>query len=107
MLNAPSLDDSLESVSLGDSDNVDHLVGVENGINLHFLFKQVVAEINLLLYASSVDLNLEDVVLLLSHIGEQLHLGGTDGSHNGTVFSNSVERNFDGIFLLFVFLGVF
>jgi len=39
MLNSESLDDSFESLTLGDSDNVDHLVLVEDGVDSDFLFE--------------------------------------------------------------------
>lgn len=34
-------------------------------------------------------------------------MGGANSSDNGAVSSNSVERNFNGVFFLFVLLGVF
>lgn len=70
MFNSPSLDDSLESVTFSNSNNVNHFVGVEDRFDSNFLFEQIIAEVDLLLDASSVNLNFEDVIFLLSHVGE-------------------------------------
>ncbi len=49
---------------------------------------------------SSVDLDFKDVVFLLSQVGQQVHLSVDNSSDTGTVFSDSVELdfNFFGLF---------
>jgi hypothetical protein len=66
MFDTPSLNDTLETFTLGDTDNIDHFVLVENGINFDFFFEVSLGEVNLLSGSSSVNLDFEDVILLLS-----------------------------------------
>lgn len=107
MLNTVSLHDTLEPFTLGHSEHVDHLVLVEHRVDLHFFLKVVIGEVHLLLGRTSVDLDLEHVVLLLSQLGESLHLSADNGAHHGTVLSDSVQGHIDGFLFLFVFLGIF
>jgi len=79
VLNTVSLDDSGGSVTSGDTDNVDHFVLVEDGISSDFLFEKAVGEVDFLGGVSSVNLDFDDVVLLLSEV-EELHLGGGNNS---------------------------
>jgi len=74
-----SLDDSGNSLTSGDSDDIDLLVLLEDLINLDLLFEELVGKINLLGNISSVNLDLNDVVLLLSEV-ELVHLGVGDDS---------------------------
>ncbi len=90
MLNAPTFDDALESLTLGDSDHVDHFVCAEDRVNLNFLFEVGVSKIDFLGCGATVDLDFEHMVLLLSQVGEESQLGGDYGSHNCAVFSYSV-----------------
>jgi len=84
LLGSPSGSDSSESVSLGDSNGIDHLVLVENGVDGDLLLEQLVSEINLLGNRSSVNLDLHDVGLLLS--GEDLvDLSVSNNSDDGGV----------------------
>lgn len=92
--NSESLDDSGDSLTLGNSDNVDHLVLLEDLINLDFLLEKSVGKINLLGNSSSVDLDFDDVVLLLSEV-ELVHLGVGDDSDDGAVFLDSLEGDLD------------
>lgn len=92
--NSESLDDSGDSLTSGDSDNVDHLVLLEDLINLDLLLEKSVGEIDLLGNSSSVDLNFDDVVLLLSEV-ELVHLGVGDNSDDGTVLLDSFEWDLD------------
>lgn len=75
MLNAPTFDDALESFTLGDSDHIDHFVCAEDRVNFNFLFEVGVSKINFLGCGTTIDLDLEHVVLLLSQIGEECQLG--------------------------------
>ena len=90
VLDTESLDGSAHSLTFGDSDDIDLLVLLEDLVDLDFLFKEFVAEVNLLGDSSTVDLDFKDVVLLLSQV-EFVHLGVADGSDDGCVFLDSVE----------------
>ena len=106
VLNAPTFNNTLETFTLGDTDDIDHFVLSENGVNFNFLFEVVVGEVNLLGDRSTVNLNFEHVVLLLAELGESLHLGRANSADHGTVFLNSVQIHFKGFFLVVVLLGV-
>lgn len=102
--NTPSLDNTSETLTLGNTNNVDEFVLVEDLINSDFFFEKSVSEVNLISNSfSTVDLDFKDVVLLLSEVFKEVHLSVTDGSDNGTVFGESVELNFDSFGVLAVF----
>ena len=46
--NAPTGDDTLEAVTRGDTDDIDHLVGAEDGIDWDLLLQKSLSEGNLL-----------------------------------------------------------
>merc|ERR1719401_2000834 len=64
----PTGDDTLGTRASGDTDDVDHLVLVEDIRDLHLLFEEIHDEVNLLLRAASIDLDLLDVGLLLTDL---------------------------------------
>jgi hypothetical protein len=68
MLNTVSLDDTAGSVTSGDTDDIDHFVLVEDRISSNFLFEESIGKIDLIGGLSSVNLNFDDVVLLLSEV---------------------------------------
>lgn len=92
--NSESLDNSGDSLTLGNSEDIDHLVLLEDLINLDLLLEKSVGEINLLGNSSSVNLDFDDVVLLLSEV-EFVHLGVGNDSDDGTVFLDSFEWDLD------------
>ena len=101
MSNTPSLHDTGKSLTFGHTQNVQNFVLSENLIDSDFLFEEFVSEFNLISNGfSSVDLNFEDVVFLLSDVVEEVVLGMSDGSNNGAVLFDSVELDFNsfGIF---------
>ena len=101
MSNTPSLHDTGKSLTFGHTQNVQNFVLSENLIDSDFLFEEFVSEFNLISNGfSSVDLNFEDVVFLLSNVVEEVVLGMSDGSNNGAVLFDSVELDFNsfGIF---------
>jgi hypothetical protein len=53
---------------------------------------------------SSVDLDFEHVVFLLSEVLQEFELGRADNSDDGAVFFESLESDFNGFLFLFVFL---
>lgn len=98
---SPSLDDASVSLTLGYTDNVKDLVLTEDVVDSDLLFEVGVSEGDLLSNVlSTVDLDLEDVVLLLSEVLEEVMLGVDDGSHNSAVFSDSVELDLNALGVL-------
>lgn len=73
LLGAPSAGDSLESVTLGDTDGVDHLILGEHGVDGDLLLEVLLGPVDLFFDGSAVDLDLDEVCLLLLAL-ENLHL---------------------------------
>ena len=97
----PSGHDTLESVTFSDTNNVKNVVLTEDVIDSDFLLEESLDERNFVSNGlSSVDLDFEDVVLLLSQVLKEVVLSVDDSSNWGSVFSDSVEFNFQ-------FLGLF
>ena len=107
MFNTPSLHDTLETFTLGNTENINHFVVGENRVNLNFLFEVRVGKVYLLSSRSTVNLNFEDVILLLSQLRKGFHLSSANSSDNSAVFLDSLNRNFDRFFFFFVFFGIF
>jgi len=101
-LGSPSGGGTFESVSLGDTDNVDHFILIEDGADSNFLFEGGSGELDLLVNGSTVDLDFHDVSLLLSQV-EEMHLGVSNNSDNSTVFLNSVELSINVLRILPLF----
>jgi len=106
MFNTESLDDTLDSVTLGDSDNIDHFRVFEDGSEVDFFFEQSVGVFNFVGDGSSVNLDFHDVVFLLSEVNF-VHLGGGDDSDDGAVFFNSFQGDFGGVGIRSLVLLVF
>ena len=110
LLDSESLDDTGESVSLGDSEDVDVLEVVEDLVDLDFLLEERLGEVDLLGDGASVDLDFHNVSLLLSEV-EETGLGVADDSDDGSVLLESVEENLESLGvcgeLLFVLLEAF
>lgn len=84
----PSLNDSSVSVTLGDTDNIDHLILSEDGVDGDLLLEELSAEVNLVGDGTTVDLNFNNVSLLLTdlHLGD---LGVHDSSDDLAVLLSS------------------
>ena len=65
LLGTPSGRDAGEAMALGHSNNIDHLILLENGIDLDWLLKEGMSKINLIRNATTIDLNFHQVRLLL------------------------------------------
>lgn len=65
LLGTPTGGDTLETVTLGDSDDIDHLVLLEDAVDGHLLLEETVAEVDLVGDGATVDLDLHEVGLLL------------------------------------------
>ncbi len=81
---------TLESLSLGDADAVDHLVLVEHGLGVDLLLEEVPGKVHLLGDGAAVHLDLHHVRLLLA-AAEQLLLGVADHSHHAAVLLDLVQ----------------
>ena len=68
MFNSPSFDNTLESFTFSNTDNIDHFILTENGINSDLFFEEFLNEVNFLDSGSTVNLNFEDVIFLLSEL---------------------------------------
>merc|ERR1719234_190545 len=77
-------------MTLGYSDDVDHLILSEHLADGHLLLKVVPGKGNLISNGASVELNLHDVSLLLPAT-EKLHLGVDDDPDGGAVLLHLVE----------------
>ena len=72
---------TLESFSLGDADQVDHLVLAKDIKDGDSLLKHLVSVVDLVGHGSTVKLDLHDVSLLLA-FAQKLLLGVSDHSHD-------------------------
>ena len=106
LLGAPSGSDTIEAVTLGDSNDIDDLILLEDGVDVDFLFKQVVCKVDFLRDGATIDLDLHQVGLLLFERG-LADLGMCEETHNGTVLLDAFEVAGNGCAAAFsVFLGV-
>lgn len=106
LLGAPTAGDTLETVTLGDGDDIDHLVLLEDGVDLDGLLEQVAGEVNLVGNGATVDLDLHQVGLLLLE-GSLADLGVGEDTDDSAVLLDALELAGDGsTVLLGVLLGV-
>ena len=106
LLGTPTAGDTLETVTLGDGNDVDHLVLLEDGVDLNGLLEEVAGEVNLVGNGATVDLDLHKVGLLLLKRG-LADLGVGEHTDNGTVLLDALKLAGDGgTALLSVLLGV-
>lgn len=106
LLGSPSAGDTLESVTLGDGDAVDHLVLLEDGVDLHWLLEEAVTELDLVGDGATVDLDLHKVCLLLLERG-LVDLSVCEDADDGAVLLDALEIAGDVLAaLLSVLLGV-
>ena len=66
--NSPSLNDTSVSVSLSDTNDINHFILSKDSRNWDLLLEKLGAEINLVRDGSTVDLNLNNVCLLLTEL---------------------------------------
>jgi len=82
MSDSPSGNDTLESVTLGDTNNIKNFILAEDVINSNFFLEESLDERNFVSNSfSSVDLDFEDVVLLLSQVFKEVVLSVNDSSN--------------------------
>jgi len=96
LLGTPSSGDTLVTVTLGDGNDIDDLVLLEDGRNLDLLLKVGSCEFDLVGDGSTVDLDLHEVGLLLLETGLG-ELGVAEDSNDGTVLLDSLHLSADGL----------
>jgi len=103
-----SLDDTLHSLSSGNTDGVNALVGSEDIGNVDLLLEVVLGPLDLVSDGTTVNLDFHDVVLVLSE-SELADLGGAEDSDDLAVLADSVGVSGNGALVLgieLVLLGV-
>ena len=102
----PTGGDTLETVTLGDSNDIDHLVLLEDAVDLDGLLEQVAGEVDLVGNRATVDLDLHQVCLLLLK-GRLADLGVGEHTHNRAVLLDALKLAGDGGTVVFgVLLGI-
>lgn len=106
LLGTPTMGDTLESVTLGDTNDIYTLILLENGSDLNWLLEQAMGEFNLVGYRATVDLDLHKVGLLLAETGlADLCVG--KNTDDGAVFADTLEFTGNRLAaILSVLLGV-
>jgi hypothetical protein len=106
LLGAPASGDTGETVTLGDGNDVDNLVLLEDGVDRHGLLEQTLAESDLVGDGTTVDLDLHQVSLLLLQ-GSLADLGVGEDTDDGAVLLDAGQLAGDrGTLVLGVLLGV-
>jgi hypothetical protein len=90
LLGAPTVGNTLEAVALGDGDNVNDLVLLENGGDLDRLLKQAVRKVDLVRDGATVDLDLHQVRLLLRDAG-LADLSVREHTDDGAVLADALK----------------
>lgn len=106
VLDSESFDGSASSFTFSDTDNIDVLILLEDLVDFNFLFEEFVAEVNFLSDGSTIDLNFEDVILLLSEV-QFIELGVSNNSDDCAIFFDSVELDLDRLRIFGDFLLIF
>jgi len=96
---SPTSGDAFEPFTLGDADDIDHLVLFKEGRDRDGLLKEPDSELDLLGDGSSVDLDLHEVGLLLPEI-ELSDLGVAQQANDGTLALDAFEVLVDGVLFL-------
>jgi len=94
LLGVPTGSDTLSSVTLGDTDDVDHLILSKDAANWDLLLHVGLGPFQLLGDATTVELDFHDVSLLLTLL-QQLHLSVSDDTDDGAVLLHDLEIMFD------------
>lgn len=90
LLGTPTGSDTVETVTLGDTNDIDHLVLLEDGADLDGLLEEAIAESDLVGDGTTVDLDLHEVGLLLLERGlADLSVG--EDTDDGAVLLDALE----------------
>ena len=95
LLGTPSGGDTLETLTLGDGDNVNHLILLEDGGDLDWLLEKTGGEVDLVGDGATVDLDLHEVGLLLLK-RSLADLGVGEDTDDGAVLLDALELAGDG-----------
>jgi len=108
LLHVPTGNNAFDSVTLGDADDVDHLVLGEDVLDGDGLLHETAGEIHLLGDRAAVQLNLVNVGLLLA-LAEKLDLGVRDDADDGAILLHLGKVLLNLLLAVFggPFLGVF
>lgn len=106
LLGTPTVGDTLETVTLGDSDNINTLVLLEDGRDLDRLLEEAVCKVDLVGDRTTVNLDLHKVCFLLTET-RQANLSVCEDTDDSTVFADTLEFASRGLAaVLGVLLGV-
>jgi hypothetical protein len=94
LLGSPSACDTLETVTLGDGNDINQLVLLEDAADLNWLLEQAVSKLNLVSNATTIDLNFHQVCLLLLE-GSLANLGVSEDTDNSAVLLDALELTGD------------
>lgn len=94
LLGSPSAGDTGKTMTLGHGDGVNHLVLLEDGVDLDWLLEQTVTESDLVCDIATVDLDLHQVCLLLLE-GSLTDLGMGENTDNGGVLLDALDFSGD------------
>jgi hypothetical protein len=104
-LGTPTSGDTLETLTLGNGDDINHLVLLEEGSNIDFLLEVLASPVNLLGNGATVDLDLHNVSLLLTDLSLADLSVGNDAD-NAAVLLDTLEFTSDLLGAFSVLLGV-
>lgn len=105
LLGAPTVSDTLETVTLGDGDDIDHLVLLQDRVDVNGLLKVLVGEVDLVGDGTTVQLDLHDVSLLLANL-DLADLSVDNDTDDSAVLLDALELAEDGLGTVGVLLGV-
>ena len=88
--NTPTGSDTLETLTLGDTDDINVLIESENIVNLDFLLHKPLSKFDLLGHGATVDLDFHDVSLLLPQV-QLADLGVGNDTDNRAVLLDASE----------------
>ena len=101
---APTSDNALETVTLGDTDGVDHVVLGEDVADRDELLEEAMAEVDLLGDGATVDLDLHQVSLLLAEL-DLADVGVGKHTHDVAVLLDALQLGVGSITTLGLVLG--
>ena len=106
LLGSPTVGDTLETVTLGDSNNIDVLVLFEDSGDVNSLLEETMSEVDLVGNGSTVQLDLHEVSFLLAQAGlADLSVG--KNADNSAVFADALKFTISRLAtILSVLLGV-
>jgi len=105
LLGTPTGSNTLETLTLGDGNDINHFVLLEEGGDFDFLLEVLTGPVNLLGNVTTVDLDFHNVGLLLTNLG-LADLGVGNDADNATVLLDTLEFTGDLLGALSVLLSV-